>query len=226
MATNTNPISKKIYTRRSWRTISFNQLKHNELQQDIYIRELIHGIFLRFFILTSEVQINKFATGVQVISFMCIPLKKIGKFIHQKKFKKNSFGGISEYQKRKEELKKANIRARWSNKIKLIKKLISIIIQLKFNIQVKYVILQTPHIFSSTKILADYIGCKLKMSPRNHRYLLKKTFKHYIEYKRRAILKRKVKLERIQKNKPSLFFNLDKLYHILPRGDIGGSLSQ
>jgi len=142
MAKNTNPKTKKIYGQQSWSTITWNNTGA-EMYQDIFIKKLINGIFQKWNYLTSDIQINKYATGRKEISLLYI--------------NENN---------QKREIQEVGPKG--------ILKLIKAIIKIKYGEEYTIKIIQAPNIYSSPKIVGDYINKKLSQDPRQHRYILNK----------------------------------------------------
>lgn len=162
MAKNTNPITKKIYGQNSWSTITWNSPKEGgkELYHDIFIKRLVHGIFQKFKYLTSEVKIKKFATGNIEISWLFIPFEEKSLKKRQIKPEKILYGAGLNTPKT----------------ILILKSIIKNILILKYGNEVNYSfkIIQAPNIFSSPKLIADFINKQLTQDPRQHRYVLNK----------------------------------------------------
>lgn len=153
MAKNTNPITKKIYGQQSWSTITWNN-QGGEIYHDIFVKKLINGIFHKWNYLTSDVQINKFATGQIEISLLFYP--------YEEKSIKNQRGASS------------NMGDDHRTLPLLIKKLIKSILTLKFGGNYTLKLIQAPNIFSNPKLVADYINRQLTKDPRQHRYVFNK----------------------------------------------------
>lgn len=154
MAKNTNPITKKIYGQKSWSTISWNK-EGGEIYHDIFVKKLINGIFHKWNYLTSEVQINKYATGQKEITLLYYPYEdtkpqKLQKGITRNIIKENKATPI------------------------IIKNIIKAILTLKFGGDYTLKIIQAPNMFGNTKIIADYINRQLTKDPRQHRYVFNK----------------------------------------------------
>jgi|TARA_B110000285_G_scaffold198009_1_gene230116 hypothetical protein len=113
------------------------------MYQDIFIKKLINGIFQKWNYLTSDIQINKYATGRKEISLLYI--------------NENN---------QKREIQEVGPKG--------ILKLIKAIIKIKYGEEYTIKIIQAPNIYSSPKIVGDYINKKLSQDPRQHRYILNK----------------------------------------------------
>lgn len=152
MAKNTNPKTKKIYGQQSWSTITWNN-QGAEIYQDIFIKKLINGIFQKWNYLTSDIQINKYATGKKEISLLY----------------------INNQERTKREIQGINTKVGPKGILNLIKA----IIKLKFGEEYTIKLIQAPNIFSNAKIVGDYINKKLSQDPRQHRYILNKVTWEY-----------------------------------------------
>jgi hypothetical protein len=142
-----------------------NNSKNNNLYQDIFIRKLIHGIFIKYNYLTSDVHIRRYATGHQDISFMFIPLSTL---VSPKRG-----AGVANPMV----LPNKNTTVNIQEQVTYLKTLINSILTLKFgNLQSsnKFIILQAPNIFTNPKLIADYINFQLSQDPRQHRYLIQR----------------------------------------------------
>ena len=164
MAKNTNPITKKIYGQQSWSTITWNN-QGGEIYHDIFIKKLINGIFQKWNYLTSDVQINKFATGQIEISLLFYPYE-------EKSTRSTTWNMGGDH--RKTPL--------------MIKKIIKAIITLKFGGNYTIKLIQAPNIFSNPKLVADYINRQLTKDPRQHRFVFNKLT---WDYKKAQIIKNK-----------------------------------
>ncbi len=149
MAKNTNPITKKIYGTRTWQTITWNKGQKTNIYQDIFIKKLIQGVLQKWNYLTSDIQINKYATGTQDIIFMYMPTPqgtKLG----------------------------ASATINHEREILQIKRVIKAIITIKFGGNYRIMMLQAPNMWSNSKMVGDYINKQLIQDPRQHKYQIER----------------------------------------------------
>ncbi len=159
MAKNTNPITKKLYGQRVWSTITFNSSKHNDLYHDIFVRKLIYGNFSQAYLLTSEILIFKYATGLVQVQFMYFPF--------------NTQGSPSSHLKGMATAPSLELVNSLKNHIKTI-------LELKFKSHhYNFTIIQAPNLFSSANLVSSFLGTKFAANPRQHRYLVQRLFRDF-----------------------------------------------
>ncbi len=116
------------------------------------IKKLIHGVLLRFNYITSEIIISRSASGHIEISFGQI---KIPNSLDHGPRPHDFLSPVA---------------------LLPMVKLLKSILYIKFGGSYSFKIIQVPNIFTSPKLVADYINIELTKDPRQHRYVFQRLY--------------------------------------------------
>ena len=154
---NTNPTTKRVPGKRSWQTIAMTRTDSQVANQgegyhDWFIKRIIHGVFIKYNILTSNILITKYATGQRGITLKYIKMPGA---------------------RRREE------GSQESSQIENIIKVIEAILGIKYGARYKMRVIKAGNIFADVKLVADYVTKQIKRSPRQHRQIVVKLWQSH-----------------------------------------------
>ncbi len=163
MTKNTNPFSSRLLIKEYWlsRSLPLNEIPENSIKrnkgtsdyfQDKYIRELIHGTFMKLGLITSEIRLSKNCLGKITIQFFYYPLIYKNQAINYK---------FNKY---------------LTSLIQIIKS----ILNLKYpNFTFKLICIKAPHKFVDAKLLNDYINFNVMDDPNKLKFVYMNLIREY-----------------------------------------------
>lgn len=178
MAKNINPLTTRLLKKDYWyiNSLPFDETPtigsanegyinkgSNDIVQYQYIKNLIHGSFLKIGILTSEIRISK----------NCLASPLLIQFLYYPLVIKTTFTT------RREEEPVSN-----QNQIVDLLKIIKLILNLKYPFyNIKFVCVKAPHKFLDTKILNDFIQFSSTGNPNRLKFTLLSIIKEFRKYR-------------------------------------------